>query len=145
MDLATLYMEVVPKAMREYRNEMRKSRCSSLTVPQFRILAFLRLESVNNRTLAEHQGVSVAAMSRMVDGLCRQGLIERLEDSRDRRHVHLQLTTLGSERFESFRNEARTRLQQRLKSLNPDERQRLINGLTALASAVEQMGQSAEV
>ena len=144
MDLAALYMEVVPRAMREYRKEMRKSRSTNLTVPQFRILAQLRLDSANNRTLAEVQGVSVAAMSRMVDGLCKQGLIERFEDPRDRRQVHLQLTALGRERFESFRNEARKRLEQRLGSLKPDEQLSLTQGLAALANAVEQMGLSPE-
>ena len=144
-DLATLFMEVVPKAMREFRKEMRKSRAASLTVPQFRILAQLAYEPANNRTLADLQGVSVGAMSRMVDWLCKHELVERFEDQRDRRQVHVQLTREGRYHFECFRKEARARLQKRLARLKPEERQRLNKGLAALAAAVENMGESAEV
>lgn len=143
-DLAALYMEVVPQAMREFRKDMRRSRSSCLSVPQFRILAHLRREPANNRDLAEIQGVSVAAMSRMVDWLSKHNLVERLQDAEDRRQVHVQLTRHGRERFESFREEARGRLQKRLASLDPRERARLQKGLAALANAVEHLEASTE-
>ena len=88
-DLAALYMEVVPQAMREFRKDMRRSRSSCLSVPQFRILAHLRRESANNRALAEIQGVSVAARSRMVYWLCKHNLVERQKYARDRRQVQV--------------------------------------------------------
>ena len=140
MDLAALYMDVVPKAMREFRKDMRQSRSSQLSIPQFRILAQLRFEPANNRSLAEVQGVSVAAMSRMVDWLCRNGYVERLESERDRRHVQVQLTGEGRARFESFREEARGRLLRRLESLKPQDQIELKKGLSALAKAVEHIG-----
>jgi DNA-binding MarR family transcriptional regulator len=141
-DLAALYMDVVPKAMREFRKEMRGSRAPCLSVPQFRILAFLNaFSTANNRTLAEHQGVSVAAMSRMIDWLCRKGLVERFADRNDRRQVCLRLTGKGAGNFKKFRQEAQRRLQARLANLSADQQQRLNNGLAALAKAVEHMGE----
>lgn len=140
-DLATLYMDIVPKAMREYRREMQKSGSGCLTVPQFRVLAYLNnYEPANNRTLAEHQGVSVAAMSRMIDSLVRQSLVERFADKRDRRQVFMRPTRKGKAKYLEFRKEARDRLQTRMAALDPGERRRLNNGLAALAKAVERMG-----
>jgi DNA-binding MarR family transcriptional regulator len=138
--LATLYMEVIPKAMREYRKEMRQSRTHRLTVPQFRILAHLRREHANIRSLAEFQGVSVAAMSRMVDWLCKHGFVERFEEASDRRQVHVQMTKCGRERFEECRVEARERLHHRLQALSPAEQAQLTKGLEALRKSLKNMG-----
>lgn len=138
--LAALYMDVVPKAMREFRKEMRSSRSVCLTVPQFRILALLAEGPGGNRELAENVGVSVAAMSRMVDWLSRHGLVERLENKSDRRKVQVQLTGEGRQHFARFRKEARLRLQKRLALLNTSNRKKLSKGLSALALAVESMG-----
>jgi DNA-binding MarR family transcriptional regulator len=139
--LASLYMEVVPKAMREFRKEMRNSRCASLTVPQYRILAQLDYEKANNRELAEQLGVSVAAMSRMVDWLSNHGLVERKENPGDRRMVKVQLTRKGRNHFAKFRKEARARLQKRLSTLDGEAKKNLNSGLAALALAVNHMGQ----
>jgi DNA-binding MarR family transcriptional regulator len=144
LNLAALFMEVVPRAMREFRKDMRSSRSATLTVPQFRIMAQLRYGPANNRSLAEFQGVSVAAMSRMIDWLSKNGLVERLEDKNDRRNVSVQLTPKGRKNFESFRKEARKRLQKRLSTLKPSEQEQLNHGLAALAVAVKHMGDSAE-
>ena len=144
MDLASLFMDVVPNAMREYRKEMRNSRSLHLSVPQFRILAHVWRKPSNNRMLAEELGVSVAAMSRMLDGLCKQGLIERLENSKDRRQVQVQLTAIGRKRFEQLRKEACDRLERRFQALNLGQQQSLNSGLKALSSAVQSMSDSPE-
>src|ERR1035437_2882643 len=119
-NLAALYKEVVPKAMREFRKEMRGSRSAALTVPQYRILALLYYENANNRELSEQLGVSVAAMPRMVDGLSERDLVERKQNRGDRRMVQVQLTRKGREYFAKFRREARARLQKRFASLDGD-------------------------
>jgi DNA-binding MarR family transcriptional regulator len=139
--LASLYMDVVPKAMREFRKEMRSSRCAALTVPQYRILAQLYYENANNRELAEQLGVSVAAMSRMIDWLSKHGLVERKVNPGDRRMVKVQLTRKGRGHFAKFRKEALSRLQKRLATLDGDAKKNLNNGLNALAVAVNHMGQ----
>ncbi len=143
-ELAALYMEVVPKAMREYRREMRQARGTCLSVPQFRILAQLHTDPANIRTLAEFQGVSVAAMSRMVDWLCKHGLVERFTDARDLRHVHVRLTKTGCKRFKKVRKEARSRLQRRLNDLDPQQRAKLKTGLASLLDIVRHLGTGLE-
>ena len=138
--LAALYMDVVPKAMREFRKEMRSSRSVGLTVPQFRILALLAEGHGGNRELAENVGVSVAAMSRMVDWLSKHHLVERLKDKTDRRKVQVQLTNEGRGHFAEFRKEASQRLEKRMASLDAANRKNLSKGLSALALAVKNMG-----
>jgi DNA-binding MarR family transcriptional regulator len=141
--LAALYMDVVPKAMREFRKEMRNSRSlTTMTVPQFRILAALSEDPAYHRELAESLGVSVAAMSRMVDWLSERGLVERLQDQGDRRKVKVQLTKKGRAHFARFRKEARARLQKRMSTLSPKDRSNLNLGLAALSLAVNHMEQT---
>ena len=140
--LAALYMDVVPKAMREFRKEMRGSRSDGLTIPQYRILARLDFEDSNNRALAEQLGVSVAAMSRMIDWLSDRELVERTkQDYGDRRMVKVRLTRKGRQNFAKFRKEARARLQKRFAALDIHAQENLNVGLSALVKAVNQMGQ----
>jgi DNA-binding MarR family transcriptional regulator len=141
-DLAALYMDVVPKAMREFRKDVRGGGADALTVPQYRILAFLDYDEANNSELAEQHGVSVAAMSRMVDGLCDRGLVERKQNPGDRRMVKVQLTRKGREHFARFRRETQSRLQKRLAALDDGAKRDLDKGLAALAYAVLHMRQS---
>lgn len=143
-DLAGLYFEVVPKAMREFRREMRAGRGPKLTVPQFRVLAQLSVEAANNRTLAETQGLSLAAVSRMVDWLVRHHWVERVRDERDRRQVLVRLTENGSKRFDLFCSEAQNRLKLRMLTLKPSERRDLKKGLRVLSNVVEKMGSVAK-
>jgi DNA-binding MarR family transcriptional regulator len=143
-DLTALFMEVVPHGMREFRKEMRNSRSASLTVPQFRILAHIWRQPRNNKELAEEQGVSVAAMSRMIDWLCKHGLVERKKCLGDRREILVKLTPSGKKRFARFREEAHVRMKKRLDTLTASDQKNLHQGLTALATALARMGDSPE-
>jgi len=138
--LAALFMDVVPKAMRELRKEVRnRQSLNAMTIPQFRILALLSEDPANNCELADQLGISVAAVSRMVDWLSERSYVERLQDSGDRRKVKIQLTRKGREHFGRFRKEARARLQKRLASMGTQDRKNLNQGLAALSKAVEHM------
>ena len=141
-DLAVLYMDVVPKAIREFRREMRGARSLTMTVPQFRILALLDDACATTTELAEQLGLSVPAMSRMVDWLSERELVERRQDNGDRRKVRVKLTHKGSLHFARFRKEARARLQKRFDSMDPATLKDLNQGLAALSEVVNHMGKT---
>ena len=137
--IAALFLEVVPKAMREVRSEMRKSRDSELSVPQFRILAHLWREPANLGTIAEAQGVSLAAMSRMVDWLCKHRLVKKTQDQADRRQLVVELTPHGKKSFELNRHLTRLAFEKRIKALNLTEKKKLAAGLESLKQALRKM------
>lgn len=53
------------------------------------------LEPTTVMALAGHMGVTPATMSIAVDRLERKGYVVRLKDAKDRRRVHVRLTTAG--------------------------------------------------
>ena len=95
-EAARQLLEIAPLVMRTVRAQMREHRAPGLSVPQFRTLAFLNQHSgVSLSRVAEHIGVTLASMSKMVDALVTQGWVTRETDATDRRRVTLTLTAPG--------------------------------------------------
>ena len=89
-------LEVVPAVMRAIRAEMRSHRAPDISVSQFRALAFInRREGASLSDLAEHIGLTLPSMSKMVDGLVARNLVKREAHPRDRRRLTLALTRRG--------------------------------------------------
>ena len=133
LDLAALFLEAVPRAMREIRTELRSSRDKEMSVPQFRILAVLGEGDVKtNKEISELIGVNVATMSRMVQALELQGLVEKESGRKDRREVSIKLSRRGRSVFEKIRLRARKGLSERLSSLSDTDRKSLRKGLEVL-------------
>jgi DNA-binding MarR family transcriptional regulator len=87
---------LAPLVMRTIRSHMRQQRTGGLSVPQFRALTFLDSRvGVFMSDLAEHIGVTLASMTRLVDTLEAQDWVTRERDTRDRRRVRLALTERG--------------------------------------------------
>lgn len=79
--------------MRVLRHEMRREVGEALSVPQFRVLAFLgRNGGRSLSTVAEFIAVAAASASAMVERLVRRGLVVREGDPKERRRVRLRLT-----------------------------------------------------
>ncbi|MCW3032902.1 MAG: hypothetical protein QOK19_2885 [Solirubrobacteraceae bacterium] len=70
-----------------------------LSFTQIKALCALELDGVecSVKALANSLGVSLAAMSRAVDGLYERGFVEREEDPVDRRMKRVRLTPAGRE------------------------------------------------
>ena len=89
-------LEVVPQIMQSIRCGVRKSRASDLSVPQLRTLAFLNTHPGSPlNALAEHLGLTSPSAFSLVEGLLARGLLDRMESTRDRRRVSLDLTPAG--------------------------------------------------
>ncbi len=90
-------LEVVPIIMQDIRSEMRSRRALDLTVPQFRVLAFVnRNEGSSLWEVAHHMGLTSPTASRLVDGLIERGLMARVINPDDRRRVKLAVTDRGA-------------------------------------------------
>ena len=79
--------ELGPRIARRIRGTMRRLPSGRLTLPQYRILAHVEGGRGCASELCEIQGVSLPAMSRMVDTLVKKGLVERHSNRQDRRQV----------------------------------------------------------
>ena len=89
--------EIMPIMMKEF------SRCMSaelhrgkVTLPQIMILHFLEIEQeAKMKDLARFMGVTMAAMTGIIDRLVKSGHCIRVYDTQDRRVIKIKLTNKG--------------------------------------------------
>lgn len=116
-------LDTVPVIMQFIRVEMRRSRGPGVSVPQFRVLTYLnRTEGASLSAVADRVGLSLPAMSRLIDGLVARDLVQREESPDDRRRVTLRLTNLGRDLVRTARAGAQMRLAEALSTLAPSHR-----------------------
>jgi DNA-binding MarR family transcriptional regulator len=85
--------------------------------------------------MAEHIGLSLPSMSKMVDGLVSRGLVAREPSASDRRRLSLGLTPQGQRMLERARQGTQDALALRLDQLTPQQRQALLRDLGRLGQA----------
>ena len=125
-------LEVAPLIMRAIRAGMRAG-SPDLTVPQFRALGFVgRNPGASLSDVAEHIGLTLPSMSKLMDGLVARKLVTRVTDTDDRRRLLLALTPRGRALLETSRAATRARLAGRLASLPPSERAVVVEAMRAL-------------
>jgi DNA-binding MarR family transcriptional regulator len=93
------------------------------------------IEPTTVMDLAGHMGVTAATMSISIDRLERKGYVVRLKDAKDRRRVHVRLTTAGVRVREASSVLDPARVEALVARLNDEERTRAIEGLGLLADA----------
>jgi DNA-binding MarR family transcriptional regulator len=126
-------LEVVPLLMQVIRSRMRSQRRPGLSVPQFRTLTYLqRHPGATLSDIAEHLGLTLPSMSKLIDGLVGQDLVSRKVSPADRRYVTLILTPLGQTTFQSARQATQIQLAQLLATLSDAERAIIIQAMQAL-------------
>ncbi len=133
-------LDVMPLVMQELGRTMRGLDSPDLRVPELRTLAFLRRNPGSNLTdLAEHIGVSLPSMSKLVDTLTYRGLVERTPDTSDRRRICLGLTETGSSVLSAAREAVKASFATKLSRLGPPDIEtvaaslQLLRGLFAVA------------
>ncbi len=89
------------------------------------------------RGLADLEGVSTPAMSAYVDRLEAAGLVTRRRSEDDRRRVELAVTESGLRVLRSARSRRTAWLADRLRRLEPEERDRIEAALPALNKLLE--------
>lgn len=134
-ECARQILEIVPLVMAAIRTEIRSHRGSELSVPQFRVLIFLnRHEGASLSDIAEHLGLTLPSMSKMIDGLLARNMVTRHMHSEDRRRVTLALTALGRGAMQSAYKATEFRLAERLVVLPAADRRIIIESMQVLES-----------
>ena len=84
--VAVAILETIPSSMRAIREHMRSARAAGLSVPQFRLMLFVRRNpGVSLSGLADHLGTTLPAASQLVERLVRSGLVSRVQHPEARR------------------------------------------------------------
>lgn len=126
-------MDIVPTVMQFIRAEMRAQHEADLSVPQFRVLAYLRRHPDSSLSdVAEHIGVTRATASAMTDRLVQRGFVSRVEDPNERRHIMLNLTEIGSIHLQQARAATLATITTLLSPLSTDQLATLATSLTLL-------------
>jgi DNA-binding MarR family transcriptional regulator len=125
-------LDTVPLVMRVIRTHMCRHR-SGLTVPQFRTLCFLSgAEGSSLSAVADFIGLSLPAVSRLVDGLVGMGLLRRRHSDDDRRHVHLSVTRSGETAVREARQLAQAHLAEAVAGLPAKKRAAIAEAMRVL-------------
>ncbi len=93
------------------------------------------VEPTSVMELAAHMGVTAATMSLSIDRLERKGYLARGKDPKDRRRVHVRLTTAGVRIRDAASVLDPARVESLVARLTDEERARAIEGLGLLARA----------
>ena len=74
-----------------------------LKMQELNVVEFLGNEGPRMmRELAEHLGVAVNSMTSIVDGVEHKGLVRRQRSEQDRRIIHVEMTDVGREVYQSY-------------------------------------------
>lgn len=131
-------MEIVPQVVHILRSEMRKNGTQKLSLPQFRILSYVKTNPKSSVSEAgEHLGVTRATASALVERLVQKGLLERADDPNERRKAILNLTKAGNQHFLEARKEAQAVVAHWLDDLPQGKLSKIIAGLTLLGQAFD--------
>lgn len=126
-------MDTVPQIIQAIRVEMRRGCGSDISIPQFRTLRFIQCNpdsSLSN--LAEHLGLTLPSVSKLVDGLVKQELVIRQESTADRRRLTLGLTQGGASIVNSARAHAKANLAKKLSGLSDGELETIYQAMKLL-------------
>jgi DNA-binding MarR family transcriptional regulator len=126
-------METVPLVMQFIRRQMRSLRGQDLTVPQIRTLWFITHHSHPSLSdAADFIGLSLPAMSRLVDGLVRKSLVTRTACPDDRRHVRLGVTSRGQAALDSAWKGTHSRVTEVIANLSARQRAVVESAMSSL-------------
>lgn len=129
-------LDVIPLVMGTVRAEMRRHRAPGLSVPHFRVLAYLgRHAGASLSEVAEHVGLQLPSMSTLIEGLVTRGFVTRAPSAEDRRRVTLTLTASGRATLATARQHSQAKLAERLAALSPAEQATVVQAMQALRVA----------
>ncbi len=108
-----------------------------LTFTQLRILLAIEYGKDQVGKLARSARVAQPAMSKIVDHLIHLGFVRRDPHSTDRRRIKLSLTSKGTAITGRVRRKAAEKYVDAIKNLSPDDRQKMLEGITVIFDVLE--------
>lgn len=110
--------------------------CGNVTVQQCTALQRLDREPVGISTLADYLGKSASATTRLIDGMERQGWLERRSHPDDGRRVQLVLTEKGQSQAKALRASTVDMAQQLLRHIDEEAQTDILGAITKLETAL---------
>lgn len=90
--------------------------------------------------LAEKAGVSRATMTGLIDGLEREGLVQRLDDAFDRRKYSIRLTPSGQQKLDDVMPDYYRKVRTLMQVLDVTQREQLVSHLKQLTANIQALG-----
>jgi DNA-binding MarR family transcriptional regulator len=128
--LAKEILRIIPASIRTIRRLSTGSLDGSITIHHLRVLLLVK-EGQGQTQMAETFQVSLAAVSKMVNGLVSKDLIKR-SPGKDGRCLNLNLTSKGIKTLGIVLGQVEERLESSLNELTPTEVKQLKSGLAVL-------------
>ncbi|GIV19114.1 MAG: hypothetical protein KatS3mg023_0865 [Armatimonadota bacterium] len=132
--VSNLFAQIMTKSLSE--RLVAELTHEEITLPQLQAMRYIWLH--RNATVgevADGLDISYPSATNMLNRLVRKGLVTRHGNPADRRFVEVQLTEKGERLTRQVEEERTARLMQVLDEMSPEERQSLIDGLTAFILA----------
>jgi DNA-binding MarR family transcriptional regulator len=124
-------------AIRLLRMVRREDRLTEISPPRLSALSVLVFGgAVSLAELAAAEEVKAPTMSRIVEGLVKEGLATRQADPANRRKVRIAATEEGKRRLEAGRERRVRALRERLRRLADSEQRALARGVEVLDRAL---------
>jgi DNA-binding MarR family transcriptional regulator len=124
-------------AMRPTRRLIGEFERIDLSFTQFKALAHADHGEPTVKELAEQLGLSLPGCSRAVDHLVRRGLLDRREDTADRRMKRVSVTPAGRDALRALDDARRSALEAFAQGIEPAQRERLLTALTPILEDLE--------
>ncbi len=103
-----------------------------MTYQQYNVLRIITDGEASQGEIARRLMVTAPVVTRLVNALVEDGLVERRDDPADRRSVRLRLTRRGRKQVDAMRTDLVTAARELLEPLAPEDR-------AAIAGALEQL------
>ncbi|MEI6562036.1 MAG: MarR family transcriptional regulator [Verrucomicrobiota bacterium] len=133
LECAVEFLEVLPLIMGSLQCELRHDPATTLTMVQFRTLAYLsRHGTASVSQIADFLGLGLPATSKIIDGLVTSGAVSRRGDPVDRRRVLLEISNSGRSELLATRAITHNHLAELLAPLSEPDRARLLEALRSL-------------
>jgi DNA-binding MarR family transcriptional regulator len=147
MDLVQRYIRlrpklILPEQVAQFKKKMETLKGSSHNSEDrtfiFRILMLLsrNQEPLTMSELSTELDVPMSSATRIVDGLVRGGMVERVNDPNDRRVVRVTMSQSGRELYETGMTHNKQRITRLLKDFTPEEQAQLLSLINKLFDAL---------
>ncbi len=113
--------------------------CCGVTLVQCHTILAIRDHGPLSMTeLADHMELDKSTVSRTVDGLVKDGLVDRAVKPDNRRAVNLDMTPKGRREADRIHTLCDTSFSRILEKLTKDEAETVLKGITLLANALDE-------
>jgi DNA-binding MarR family transcriptional regulator len=114
------------------------SQCNNTTSAQCTILTELgRSGEITLAELGRRVGLDKAWVSRTVEGLAREGLIDKVPSSTDKRAVLVALTAVGEARYQALNETLNAQAERVINRIPDEERECVFHALQVLQTAIQ--------